>query len=172
VSINISVQTADGQAVSNGMVIVKSGNNAVKPMMGSNANTMQTTKTTKAVVSEKKKPTQTGCGGGDLTSTVLMMGGVLLFFYLLVMRPQQKKQKQLQELRNSIMKGDRVVTIGGIIGNIITMTGSEVTLEVSKGNTLKIMRSSISGKYVSKATQSNKNESTEKRNKGKKNKGK
>ena len=47
---------------------------------------------------------------------VLMIVGLVLVFWLLIIRPQKKQEKQTQKMRNSIMVGDTITTIGGING--------------------------------------------------------
>ena len=47
---------------------------------------------------------------------VLMIVGLILVFWLLIIRPQKKQEKETQKMRNSIMVGDTITTIGGING--------------------------------------------------------
>ncbi len=56
---------------------------------------------------------------------------VVLFaiFYFLLLRPQQKKSKQLKEMRASLKVGDKITTIGGLVGKIIKVTEDDITLE-------------------------------------------
>ncbi len=61
---------------------------------------------------------------------VVMWIAVFGVFYFLLIRPQKKKEKQLQEMRDSIKVGDRVVTIGGIIGEVASVKSNEVVLSV------------------------------------------
>lgn len=67
-----------------------------------------------------------------------MIAYLAFFFglmYFLMIRPQNKKNKQLQELRNSLKSGDQVVTIGGIVGKIMTVKEDEVIIEVGASKT-------------------------------------
>ena len=71
---------------------------------------------------------------------------ILMFviFYFLLIRPQQKKQKELQAMVKNLKKGDRVVTSGGIIGNVHTLQDDYVVLKVGDGDTkLEVLRSYI-----------------------------
>lgn len=54
-------------------------------------------------------------GGSSMLIFILLM---ILIFYFFMIRPQQKKQKKIEEARNSLQKGDKVVTIGGFHGKI------------------------------------------------------
>lgn len=47
---------------------------------------------------------------------ILMIVGLILVFWLLIIRPQKKQEKETQKMRNSIMVGDTITTIGGING--------------------------------------------------------
>ena len=55
---------------------------------------------------------QPGVGGGSSMLIFILL--MILIFYFFMIRPQQKKQKKIEEARNSLQKGDKVVTIGGI----------------------------------------------------------
>ena len=73
---------------------------------------------------------------------MLLIGFV---WYFILLRPQLKERKKAEELRNSIKKNDKVVSIGGIIGTVtnISADGKEVTLRVDDNAKLKMLRSSI-----------------------------
>ncbi len=60
------------------------------------------------------------------------LAGMMLIFYLFMVLPQQRKQKQQQTFRNSLNKGDDVVTIGGIHGKVHAVDEHTVTLMVDK----------------------------------------
>lgn len=64
--------------------------------------------------------------------------------YFLMIRPQIKRQKEHQKFLSELKRGDEVVTSGGILGRIEGITEQFVTLEVSEGVRLKVMRSQVS----------------------------
>ncbi|GBR43844.1 MULTISPECIES: preprotein translocase subunit YajC [Neokomagataea] len=72
---------------------------------------------------------------------------VLIFvvMYFLLIRPQQARQRKLKEEQNSLRRGDRIVTAGGVIGVVqATREGSdEVDVEIAQGVRVKIVRSTI-----------------------------
>ncbi len=72
---------------------------------------------------------------------------VLIFglFYLVLIRPQRKRQKEHQELVQALKRGDRVITAGGIYGQIESLSQDSVVLKVESGMTIRIARSSIVG---------------------------
>lgn len=76
-------------------------------------------------------------------SFLLMVGGIILVFYFFMIRPQQKKAKQEKEFRESLKKGDKVVTIGGIHGRIVSIEEDGILVEVDNGVKLKFDKSAI-----------------------------
>ena len=71
---------------------------------------------------------------------------ILIFgvFYLLLIRPQQKKQKQLQETISQLKAGDKVVTTGGIVGTIVSISGDLLVIRVKPDNVkLQISRAAV-----------------------------
>ena len=64
--------------------------------------------------------------------------------YFFMIRPQIKKQKKEHEYRSSLEKGDKIITIGGVHGKIISIKEDTVIIEVNEKTTLKIEKSSMS----------------------------
>ncbi|MEA3442227.1 MAG: preprotein translocase subunit YajC [Chloroflexota bacterium] len=73
---------------------------------------------------------------------------VLIFaaMYFLMIKPQRKKQKDFQDLMSMLKKGDKVITAGGIYGQIENLGEDTVVLKVDSGATIKVARGSITGK--------------------------
>jgi preprotein translocase subunit YajC len=88
---------------------------------------------------------QVAGGGGDILGFLIPMAAMFGIFWLLVFRPQQKRAKELQDLINSVRRGDIVVTSGGIIGKV-TKVGSdnEVRVEIADGVQVRILKTAIS----------------------------
>jgi preprotein translocase subunit YajC len=86
---------------------------------------------------------QAGAGGPDYTQFIMLAGMVAIFYFFFI-RPQQKKQKDQKKFVEAIQKGDKVVTMGGIHGKIVSLEGELVVLDVDKGNKLTVEKSSIS----------------------------
>jgi preprotein translocase subunit YajC len=55
---------------------------------------------------------------GQAQGTMMMMGAMFLVLYFLMIRPQQKQAKEQQSMRNSLKKGDKIITRGGMRGKI------------------------------------------------------
>lgn len=75
--------------------------------------------------------TETGEGGGG--SPWLLIGGMFLIMYFFMIRPQAKRQREAKSFREGIAKGDRVVTIGGLHGKIVSISEKTVVLELESG---------------------------------------
>lgn len=73
---------------------------------------------------------------------ILLIFGI---FYFLLIAPMRKRQKALQELISNLKKGDRVVTNGGIYGEIAALEERTVLLRVADNVKLRVARSAISG---------------------------
>ena len=69
-----------------------------------------------------------------------------LLFYFFMIRPQRKKQKEHEELVGQLRGGDRVITAGGIYGQIESVTQDSVVLKVESGATIRVAKGSIVGK--------------------------
>jgi preprotein translocase subunit YajC len=85
-------------------------------------------------------------GGFDLGTIGSMLPVVLIVvvMYFLMIRPQQKKMKEHRALIAGVRRGDRVVTGGGIIGQITkVISDSEVQLEIAEGVRVRVVRSTI-----------------------------
>lgn len=81
--------------------------------------------------------------GGGMGSFVIMMVLIFVVMYFLMIRPQQKKQKELTKFRDSLQKGDKVVTIGGIYGTIAEVKDKVVLLEIDNNVKIRVDKSSL-----------------------------
>ena len=72
---------------------------------------------------------------GSYASIILL---VLMFvvFYFILIRPQRKRDKELKEQMSKLSVGDRVVTIGGLVGFVANIKDNEITISTSAANTL------------------------------------
>ena len=68
---------------------------------------------------------------------------IFLIFYFLLIRPQQKKQKEHKILLDSIKRGDEILSSGGILGKVIKVDNDKLTVEISKGVHVTIIRSTV-----------------------------
>ena len=80
-------------------------------------------------------------GGG--ASFWIMMVLIFVVFYFFMIRPQQKKQKELQKQRDALTKGSKVITAGGIYGNIKEVQETTFLIEVAKDVVIKVDKGSV-----------------------------
>lgn len=74
---------------------------------------------------------------------LLLIAVILVIFYFFMIRPQMKRSKEQKKFRESLQKGQKVVTIGGIHGKITSIEDSTVTIEVENGALLRMEKSAI-----------------------------
>ncbi len=84
-----------------------------------------------------------GGGGIEILALPLLFFGI---FYLLVFRPQQRQAKKQREFLQNIKIGDRVVTSGGLHGEITGLTDTTITLEIADRVRVKVTRAAVTGK--------------------------
>lgn len=68
---------------------------------------------------------------------------IILVFYFFMIRPQMKKQKELRNFRESLSKGDKIVTTGGIYGKINDISGQVVTMDVGNNVHIKVDKNAV-----------------------------
>ena len=72
-----------------------------------------------------------GSSKGSLIVMILIYALIFGVMYLLLIRPQRKKQKEEKKMRENLMVGDEVVTIGGIYGRVISLKEDTIVIESS-----------------------------------------
>jgi preprotein translocase subunit YajC len=70
---------------------------------------------------------------------------IFVLFYVLIMLPMRKRQKALQQLIENLKKGDRVITNGGLYGEVAAVTGPAVVLKIADNVKVRIAKSAITG---------------------------
>jgi preprotein translocase subunit YajC len=99
----------------------------------------------------------------DPTMNMIMMlgtvGAVILVFYFLIIRPQSKKQKALKNMLESLRKGDKVVTIGGMRGTVTSVKEQSVILKVDDNTKLEFNKNAVAQVLERKEGDDNKDES-------------
>jgi preprotein translocase subunit YajC len=76
-------------------------------------------------------------------STFLIMLIPIVVLWFLMIRPQMKRQKEHTKMIEALGKGDEAVTTGGVLGKIIDMGDSFITLEIAKNTEIKVQRHAI-----------------------------
>ena len=80
--------------------------------------------------------------GGNF-SFLIMMLLIFVVMWFFMIRPQQKKQKELAQFRDSLKKGDKIVTIGGIYGVVAEVKEQYVLVEVDNNVKLRVDKNAI-----------------------------
>ena len=81
--------------------------------------------------------------GGDGVQMIVMMVAIIAIFYFFMIRPQQKKQKAVQQAREAMKVGDKVVTAGGVHGKIKEVGDTFFIVEIAEGVKIKIEKGSV-----------------------------
>ncbi len=68
---------------------------------------------------------------------------IFVIFYVFMILPQRKKQKQVEEFRKSLEKGDKVTTIGGIHGKIVDVKESTFVIEIANDVRIEVDKAAI-----------------------------
>ena len=74
---------------------------------------------------------QNGMFGGGYTM-IIMLVAMFAIMYFMIIRPENKKKKEAEALRNSLKKGDKITTIGGIMGKIVDIKDERIVIETSE----------------------------------------
>ena len=68
---------------------------------------------------------------GGMGSTMIMLIMMIGVFYFMLIRPENKRKKEAEEMRSSVKKGDKVTTIGGIVGTVVDVKENNIVIETS-----------------------------------------
>ena len=85
---------------------------------------------------------------GNSWSMWIMLALIFVVMWFFMIRPQRKQQKELDNFRNSLKNGDKVVTIGGIYGTIAEVKDAYVLLEVDKDVKIRVNKQAIQKDYT------------------------
>jgi len=86
---------------------------------------------------------QGGSPTDSLISTLIMFALIIGIFYFMILRPQQKRQKERQKMLESVKKGDKVVTAGGLHGTVAGIDEKTLLLQVADNVKMKFDRSAV-----------------------------
>ncbi len=82
-----------------------------------------------------------GQGGVGSYSYIIMMVLLVGVMYFMMIRPNKKRQKEEQEMRSSLEIGDEIITIGGIVGKVVTIREEDIVIETGADRTkMKLQR--------------------------------
>ena len=69
--------------------------------------------------------------GAGMGSTMVMLIVMLAVFYFMLIRPENKRKKEAEQMRASVKKGDKITTIGGIVGTVVDVKENNIVIETS-----------------------------------------
>ena len=81
---------------------------------------------------------------GSAFTPLIFLFTFMILLYFMSVRPQQKRAKELQNMMNSLEKGDEVIAASGILGKVKEIKGDYVAIEVSENITFKLQKNAIS----------------------------
>lgn len=70
-------------------------------------------------------------GSSGITS-IIMIVVIFAVFYFLMIRPENKRKKKAQEMRDAVEVGDKITTIGGMVGRVVHVAGDKLTFETGE----------------------------------------
>lgn len=85
-------------------------------------------------------PVKPAGGGMSMWVMLALMFAVMWFFMI---RPQKKQQKELQNFRDSLKNGDKVVTVGGLYGTVAEIKDASVLIEVDKNVKIRVSKQAL-----------------------------
>ena len=68
---------------------------------------------------------------GGMGSTLLMLVMMIAVFYFMLIRPENKRKKEAEQMRSAVKKGDKITTIGGIVGTVVDVKENNIVIETS-----------------------------------------
>lgn len=84
-----------------------------------------------------------GVQQGSLTSSLIMLALMFGVFYFFLIRPQQAQQKKRREMLDSLRKGNTVITIGGIYGQIVDVKDDSLVLQIADNVRVRTVRGAV-----------------------------
>ena len=88
---------------------------------------------------------QAAPSGGGAWMSLLPMVAIFAIFYFVLIWPMRKRQKALQKVIESLKRGDKVLTNGGLYGEVAAVEGPVIHLKIADNVKVKVARSSIAG---------------------------
>ncbi|MCF0190046.1 MAG: preprotein translocase subunit YajC [Marinilabiliaceae bacterium] len=80
---------------------------------------------------------------GSMFTSILPFILIIVVFYFFMIRPQQKRQKEINNFRNALQKGDQIMTTGGLYGKVSEIKDNIVIVEVAEGVKMRFDKSAI-----------------------------
>ena len=69
--------------------------------------------------------------GAGMGSTMVMLVAMFAILYFMMIRPENKRKKEAEQMRSSVKTGDKITTIGGIVGTVVHVKDDKIVIETS-----------------------------------------
>ena len=90
-------------------------------------------------------------GMGSYTGIIVLVV-MMIVFYIFLIRPENKKKKKAEEMRNNLSVGDKITTIGGMVGRIVDISGDLITFETGEDRVrIQVTKWAISTNAIDKS---------------------
>lgn len=90
---------------------------------------------------------------GDLLSSLLPLVVLFVIFWFLVIRPQQMQAKKHKEMLNALTKGDKIITNGGLVAEVVNAEGDFIKVKLNDDVIVRLDRAFVAKKYEIAATE-------------------
>ena len=70
-------------------------------------------------------------GTAGMSSSIVMLVAMLAIFYFMLIRPENKRKKEAEQMRSAVKNGDKITTIGGIVGTVVNVKDDKIVIETS-----------------------------------------
>lgn len=88
-------------------------------------------------------PASQGGGSGTGWSSMLMIVAVIVIFYFFMVRPQSARAKKEKQFRESLQKGQKVVTVSGVHGKVVEIKETTIILEIANNVQIEVEKSAV-----------------------------
>ena len=69
--------------------------------------------------------------GNPMGTTIMMLAIMFGLLYFMMIRPENKRKKEAEKMRSSVKNGDKITTIGGIVGTVVNVKENKIVIETS-----------------------------------------
>ncbi len=85
-------------------------------------------------------------GGSGLMGMLMLLAPLFIVWYFFLIRPQKKKEKEKKNMIETLKKGDKILTIGGIVGKVEQVKDDRLIIKVADKTNIEILKTAISGR--------------------------
>ena len=71
----------------------------------------------------------TATGTAGMSSSIIMLVAMVAIFYFMLIRPENKRKKEAEQMRSAVKNGDKITTIGGIVGTVVHVKEDKIVIE-------------------------------------------